>query len=231
MKLQHHTAGFLAIAALAGLVVLTPLHTAAAQAATLDDPTIIAIFDAANTWDMETGALAAKKGTTKEIREFGAMLERDHGVVRQQGRDLAKKLGVSGRSKMKKNELVDAIHGARGRCAAIVINPGAFTHYAWAIHDALATFPGPVVEVVPALPLLVGRLPARVVRVIALVLLFVRIGTLGGAAGVRALSLFGLLRVLVPLFLTTTVLLIGHDVGPRVGAALGRRSSRDSFPS
>ena len=26
-------------------------------------------------------------------------------------------------------ELVDAIHGARGRCAAIVINPGAFTHY------------------------------------------------------------------------------------------------------
>ena len=44
-------------------------------------------------------------------------------------------------------ELVDAVHGARGRCAAIVINPGAFTHYAWAIHDALATFDGPVVEV------------------------------------------------------------------------------------
>ena len=44
-------------------------------------------------------------------------------------------------------DLVDAIHGARGRCAAIVINPGAFTHYAWAIHDALAAFDGPVVEV------------------------------------------------------------------------------------
>ena len=42
--------------------------------------------------------------------------------------------------------LVDAIHAARNRCAAIVINPGAFTHYAWAIHDALATFDGPVVE-------------------------------------------------------------------------------------
>lgn len=42
--------------------------------------------------------------------------------------------------------LVDAIHGARGRCAAIVINPGAFTHYAWSIHDALAAFEGPVVE-------------------------------------------------------------------------------------
>jgi 3-dehydroquinate dehydratase-2 len=44
------------------------------------------------------------------------------------------------------HDLVDAIHGARGRCAAIVVNPAAFTHYAWAIHDALAAFDGPVVE-------------------------------------------------------------------------------------
>ena len=42
--------------------------------------------------------------------------------------------------------LIDAIHAARGRCAAIVINAGAFTHYAWGIHDALAAFDGPVVE-------------------------------------------------------------------------------------
>jgi len=43
-------------------------------------------------------------------------------------------------------ELVDAIHAARGRCAAIVINPGAFTHYAWSLHDALAAFDGPIIE-------------------------------------------------------------------------------------
>jgi 3-dehydroquinate dehydratase-2 len=43
-------------------------------------------------------------------------------------------------------ELVEAIQGARGRCAAIVVNPGAFTHYAWSIHDALAAFDGPIVE-------------------------------------------------------------------------------------
>jgi 3-dehydroquinate dehydratase-2 len=43
-------------------------------------------------------------------------------------------------------ELVEAIQAARGRCAAIIINAGAFTHYSWAIHDALATFEGRVVE-------------------------------------------------------------------------------------
>jgi len=43
-------------------------------------------------------------------------------------------------------DLVDAITAARGRCAAIVINGGAFTHYAWAIHDALAAFDGAIVE-------------------------------------------------------------------------------------
>jgi 3-dehydroquinate dehydratase II len=42
--------------------------------------------------------------------------------------------------------LIDAIHHARGRCVGIVINAGAFTHYSWAIHDALAAFDGPVVE-------------------------------------------------------------------------------------
>jgi 3-dehydroquinate dehydratase-2 len=42
--------------------------------------------------------------------------------------------------------VVDAIQDARGRCAAIVINPGAFTHYSYAIADALATFEGVKVE-------------------------------------------------------------------------------------
>jgi len=43
--------------------------------------------------------------------------------------------------------IVDAIHRARETCVAIIINPGAFTHYAWSIHDALAAFSGPIVEV------------------------------------------------------------------------------------
>ena len=43
--------------------------------------------------------------------------------------------------------LIDAIHDARGRCAAIVCNAGAFSHYAYAIADALAMFEGAKVEV------------------------------------------------------------------------------------
>lgn len=44
------------------------------------------------------------------------------------------------------SELVDAVHRARGRCAGIVVNPGALTHYGWSLHDALAAFQGPVIE-------------------------------------------------------------------------------------
>ena len=63
--------------------------------AALDDPTIVAIFDAANTADIETGALAAERGASKEVRDFGSMLARDHKQVRQLGRDLATKLAVT----------------------------------------------------------------------------------------------------------------------------------------
>jgi 3-dehydroquinate dehydratase-2 len=43
--------------------------------------------------------------------------------------------------------LIDAIHGARGRAAAIIFNPGAFTHSAHGLADALAAYHGVVVEV------------------------------------------------------------------------------------
>jgi 3-dehydroquinate dehydratase II len=44
-------------------------------------------------------------------------------------------------------DLVSAVQQARGRCAAIIINAGALTHYAWSLHDALVAFDGPIVEV------------------------------------------------------------------------------------
>ena len=44
-------------------------------------------------------------------------------------------------------ELVDAVQAARGRFAAIVFNPGAYTHYSIALRDAVAAVAVPVVEV------------------------------------------------------------------------------------
>ncbi len=89
----------IAIAALAIAGVATAVASATARdverGTALDDPTIVAIFDAANTADIETGELAAERGHSKEVRDFGAMLARDHAQVRTQGRELAKKLGVT----------------------------------------------------------------------------------------------------------------------------------------
>lgn len=42
--------------------------------------------------------------------------------------------------------IVDAIQAARGTFDAIIINPGALTHYAWSLHDALRAFDGIKVE-------------------------------------------------------------------------------------
>lgn len=43
--------------------------------------------------------------------------------------------------------LIDAVHHARGRSQAIVVNAGALTHTSWSLHDALGAFDGVVVEV------------------------------------------------------------------------------------
>lgn len=44
-------------------------------------------------------------------------------------------------------DLIEAVHAARSRSAAIIVNAGALTHYGWGLADALAAFDGPVVEV------------------------------------------------------------------------------------
>ncbi len=71
-------------------------YAATAQTRTaLNDPTIVAIFDAANSYDIEAGALAEKKAKSHDVREFAEMIQRDHRAVRQQGRDLAASLKVT----------------------------------------------------------------------------------------------------------------------------------------
>jgi len=43
--------------------------------------------------------------------------------------------------------LVDRLHQAKGKEAAVVFNPGAFTHYSYALRDAVAAIGIPTIEV------------------------------------------------------------------------------------
>ena len=82
---------------------------------------------------------------TREPEVYGTATLDDHVAT---ARDAAEARGwtLDHLQSNAEHELVDAIQGARGKYDAIVINPGAFTHYSWAIHDALAAFDGAVIE-------------------------------------------------------------------------------------
>ena len=77
------------------LSALAYLAPAPSRLVALDDPTIVAIFDAANTYDIETGQLALQKSRTKAVRDLAQLFVSDHTALRQQGRELAKKLSVT----------------------------------------------------------------------------------------------------------------------------------------
>ena len=62
-------------------------------------------------------------------------------------------------------DLVELVHAARGRAAAIIINAGALSHTSWSLHDALAAFDGVVVELHLSNP--AAREPFRHTSVIA----------------------------------------------------------------
>ena len=81
----------------------------------------------------------------REPTVYGTDTLADH-VERANAAAVARGFALEHLQSNHEGELVEAIHGARNRCVAIVVNAGAFTHYAWSIHDALATFAGPVVE-------------------------------------------------------------------------------------
>ncbi|MDA0369975.1 MAG: type II 3-dehydroquinate dehydratase [Actinobacteria bacterium] len=85
-------------------------------------------------------------------------------------------------------EIVDLIHGARGRVDAIVVNAGALTHYSWSLHDALATFDGPIIEVHISQPN--AREPWRHTSVVAPVASgsIAGFGILGYELAIRAIS-------------------------------------------
>jgi 3-dehydroquinate dehydratase-2 len=92
---------------------------------------------------------------TLTLAELEGMIEAD-----------ARALGLSARFFHTNHEgdFIEHLHGLAGQADAILLNPGAWTHYAWAIRDALEIAALPAVEV--HLSDVKGREPWRAVSVI-----------------------------------------------------------------
>lgn len=63
--------------------------------------------------------------------------------------DWARELELSVRCRQTNDEgeFVAWCHDALGWADGVIVNPGAWTHYSWAIHDALELLEAPVIEV------------------------------------------------------------------------------------
>ena len=75
---------------------------------TWTDANIFALFDEANMADSAGGALAATKGTSSALRDFGKRMTRDHHTLRAQGEVLAKKLKITPTPPADDNQVADA---------------------------------------------------------------------------------------------------------------------------
>jgi len=82
----------------------------------------------------------------RDVETYGdATLQDLETRIYQWARDL--EVQVRCRQTNHEGEFVGFCHDALGDADGIVVNPGAWTHYAWAIRDALEPFEGPIVEV------------------------------------------------------------------------------------
>ena len=83
---------------------------------------------------------------TRETDVYGtATLEDIEGMVVGRAADLG--VDVTFYQSNHEGALIDRLQDAQGTCNGVVLNPGAYTHYSYAIRDAIAAIGLPVVEV------------------------------------------------------------------------------------
>ena len=75
---------------------------------TWTDENIFALLDEANAADSAAGAIAATKGTSAAVRDFGKRMMHDHHSLRVQGEALAKKLKVTSTPPAGDNSIADS---------------------------------------------------------------------------------------------------------------------------
>lgn len=72
-------------------------------------------------------------------------LEQINSSLRKLSKELRCDISIAQHSS--EGDLIDAVHGAARRKHAIVINPGAYSHYSYALRDALASVSVPKIEI------------------------------------------------------------------------------------
>lgn len=83
---------------------------------------------------------------TREVGVYGEQtLEAINALVQELATEL--KIQVDIHQTNSEGEIIDLIHNASKTAKGILINPGAYTHYSYAIRDALAAVRLPAVEV------------------------------------------------------------------------------------
>ena len=81
----------------------------------------------------------------REPEIYGTLTLRDvDAAVKRLGDELGCKISTEQHNA--EGDLIDAVHRAAARGSGIVINPGAYTHYSYALRDALAAVAVPKVE-------------------------------------------------------------------------------------
>jgi 3-dehydroquinate dehydratase-2 len=101
---------------------------------------------------------------TREPEVYGSLtLDDIERIVRERG----EAMGIEIEFVQSNHEgvLIDALQGAKVDVAAVVFNPGAFTHYSYALRDAVGSIEVPVIEV--HLSNIAAREPFRATSVIA----------------------------------------------------------------
>lgn len=86
-----------------------------------------------------------KLGTREPCVYGGLSLNDVNNEIQSHARTLGIEVAVSQFSS--EGDIIDAIHQAEGVYDAIVINPGAYTHYSIAIRDAVSSTNTPTIEV------------------------------------------------------------------------------------
>jgi 3-dehydroquinate dehydratase-2 len=87
------------------------------------------------------GRLGTRQVDVYGVTSYGDLVER----CRSDGAELG--LDVEVRQTDAEHEMLGWLHAAADEGAAVVLNPGAWSHYSYAVRDACAMLRGPLVEV------------------------------------------------------------------------------------